>query len=414
MMGASSVRVEFLTQPPFQVGVMLDDLIGSEPGPSELVIISAFANRHTLLRLRDKVQTLVAAGTRVKVVIGIDLNGTSEESLREILAWGVDARVMKNRYPGHTFHPKVYVVEHAATATVIVGSNNLTEGGFFSNYEAATLATFDLPTDAEEYQSAREELGVFLDPIGDDVLRLDEALIETLKKAGMIRPEAEARRRKRKEGVADFAGPPKGPNPFGVRDLPPPPSLPKRILDEVIKRVSRDRRTRKRANPAKKKVVVRSTEELSPTYFFMELTPVQSANTPGETRIPLRARDAAEEFWGWPEKYRAEMVTRGKIPRRYWNWKPRWRVVDGAGIKPTVTEDVRMYLYEASADFRFYSPALVNMGADEGDIVRIERVSDWGAEYECTVARKGTPLYDEWLTQCTEAVQGSQRHFGYA
>ncbi len=101
--------------------------------------------------------------------------------------------MIKNRYPGHTFHPKVYVVEHAATATVIVGSNNLTEGGFFSNYEAATLATFDLPTDAEEYQSARQELGVFLDPMGDDVLPLDEALIETLKKAGMTIDSSGAR-----------------------------------------------------------------------------------------------------------------------------------------------------------------------------------------------------------------------------
>ncbi len=100
MMGASSVRVEFLTQPPFQVGVMLDDLIGSEPGPTELVIISAFANRHTLLRLRDKVQTLVAAGTRVKVVIGIDLDGTSEEALREILAWGVDRACDQESIPG--------------------------------------------------------------------------------------------------------------------------------------------------------------------------------------------------------------------------------------------------------------------------------------------------------------------------
>ena len=408
------MNARILTQPPFQVGLLLEELLSSDPPPRELVLISAFANRHTLLRLREEIQALVAAGTHVRVVVGIDLDGTSEEALREIQAWGVDVRIVKNLRPGHTFHPKAYVVEHEASATVIVGTNNLTEGGFFKNYEAATRLTFDLPADAEDYAAARQDLGVFLDPQGDDVLPLDETLIDTLRKAGLVHPEAEVRRRKRRAGVADEAGPPRGPSPFGTRELPSPPSLPKRVLNEVLKRVSRDRRARRRARPQIKKVVVRSAEELSPTYFLMELTPIQSANTPGETRVPLAARDVAEEFWGWPENYKGEVRTRGKTPRRYWNWKPRWRVVDGAGIKPTVIEGVRMYVYEASADFRFYSPGLVNMGADEGDIVRLERVSDNSAEYECTVARKGTPLHDEWLTQCTEAIRNSDRHFGYA
>ena len=41
-----------------------------------------------------------------------------------------------NAIPRATFHPKIYLFESLITATLFVGSNNLTDGGFYTNYEA--------------------------------------------------------------------------------------------------------------------------------------------------------------------------------------------------------------------------------------------------------------------------------------
>ena len=72
-----------------------------------------------------------------------------------------------------------------------------------------------------------------------------------------------------------------------------------------------------------------------------------------------------------------------------------------------------MYEYEESKDFRFFSPALVHIGADAGDIVRIQRLGEPDAEFECALAVKGTPTHADWLTYCDTTVSNSPRHFGY-
>ena len=77
-------------------------------------------------------------------------------------------------------------------------------------------------------------------------------------------------------------------------------------------------------------------------------------------------------------------------------------------------QEVRMYMYENSSDFRFYVRPLVNAGADLGDVVRIRRVAQPEAEYECVLARQGTSEYNEWIKYCTQVVRNSTRRFGYA
>ena len=73
-----------------------------------------------------------------------------------------------------------------------------------------------------------------------------------------------------------------------------------------------------------------------------------------------------------------------------------------------------MYMYTNSSDFRFYVRPLVNAGADLGDVVRIRRIAESDAEYECALARKGTPQYNEWINYCSQPVRNSPRRFGYA
>lgn len=97
---------------------------------SQIVFISAFVGLQTILRVKQRVLELKHRGVNIRFVIGIDLGGTSQEVLKELLEWGIDVRIVKHRIPGHTFHPKIYLFKWTNRAIIIIGSNNLTEGGF--------------------------------------------------------------------------------------------------------------------------------------------------------------------------------------------------------------------------------------------------------------------------------------------
>ena len=146
----------------------------------------------------------------------------------------------------------------------------------------------------------------------------------------------------------------------------------------------------------------------------MTLPTLQGENIPGEARIPLEAVELAGEFWGWPDEYEKDVSPRAGKDRVYWNWRPTWRVWSVEKPHDVSTQQVRMYMYTNSSDFRFYVRPLVNAGADLGDVVRIRRIAESDAEYECALARKGTPQYNEWINYCSQPVRNSPRRFGYA
>ena len=146
----------------------------------------------------------------------------------------------------------------------------------------------------------------------------------------------------------------------------------------------------------------------------MTLPKLQGSNIPGEARIPLDAVGLAKEFWGWQDEYSRDESPRAGKTRVYWNWRPRWRFLNAGSPHDVTVQQVRMYMYENSSDFRFYIRPLVNAGADTGDVVRIRRISAPDAEYECVLARQGTPEYKAWVDCCTQPVRNSTRRFGYA
>src|SRR5512145_1557932 len=102
------MRVEYLAQPDVQLGRILSVLMDERPAPQHAVFVSAFARFQSILRIKSQVASLAKAKTSVRFVLGIDLDGTSREVLAELLKWNVDVTIVKNRIPGHTFHPKLY------------------------------------------------------------------------------------------------------------------------------------------------------------------------------------------------------------------------------------------------------------------------------------------------------------------
>lgn len=411
------MKVNYIAQPDEQLGSVLAAYLDSDPNPCRVVFVSAFVSVQTLMRVKHHMLYLNEVGTTVRFVLGIDLGGTSHEALAEVLSWGIDCRIVNHRLPGHTFHPKLYMLEWQKRAVVIIGSNNITEGGFFNNYEGAAHITYELPSDADEFSNACDELRRFLDPDGPVVNPLTDELLRDLVDRGDVPTEEEARKNRAESRKSKPKGTSrKGPL-FGTEDFDPPPPLPADLLERLIKDVRKRRSTAKKAGKKKsagKPIDAAVSDAVLPAAFYMTLPTLQGDNIPGEGRIPLEAVELAKEFWGWPDEYYKEVSPRSGQNRVYWNWRPQWRIRDVTKPANITTQEVRMYMYENSSDFRFYVRPLVNAGADLGDVVRIRRIAETDAEFECVLARQGTSEFDNWIKSCTQPVRNSTRRFGYA
>ena len=141
-----------IAQPAVQLGQEIDALLEGETRYSRIVFVSAFVALRTILRLRDRLLARFQGGCQLRLTIGIDLGGTSRDVLEELLRWDCEVFIFHNPILRATFHPKIYLFENAARTTLIVGSNNLTDGGFYTNYEAAVRHDFELPADAAEFR----------------------------------------------------------------------------------------------------------------------------------------------------------------------------------------------------------------------------------------------------------------------
>jgi len=225
--------IRTVAQPENQLGIEISELLNLDAVYTRIVFVSAFVALRTVLRLRERLLTHVEAGTRLRLTIGIDLGGTSREVFEELLRWNCETFVFHNTIARATFHPKVYLFQSARSATLFVGSNNLTDGGFYTNYEAATRYDFDLPIDALEYERLLRPLTPFLDPQSATVRRLDADLIQVLVARGEIPTEAETRQRSRNQRQSGAPGAAAIPlSPFGPIAIPLPPLLPQSVRAE--------------------------------------------------------------------------------------------------------------------------------------------------------------------------------------
>ncbi len=222
-----------VSQPDTQLGKELQELLGSEASYRRIIFVSAFVALRTVLRIRDRLLAQVRHGAELRLVIGIDLGGTSREVLEELLRWNCTTLVFHNPFSRATFHPKVYLLETEASAILFIGSNNFTDGGFYTNYELATRYDFVFPQDNGEYANIINPLQRFLNPQGTTVRSLDRNLIDTLVARGELPTEAEARRRtgRRARGQAGGQGT-IPPNPFSGVVAPLPPLLPAELRGE--------------------------------------------------------------------------------------------------------------------------------------------------------------------------------------
>lgn len=111
---------------------------------THFTIFSAFAKNSGVLRLKDAIDDFRAKGSGcVTAFIGVDLDGTSFEALENLCHMCDDLYIVHAENSNCTFHSKIYLLEASDHIWYAVGSNNLTGGGLWTNFESAVIHSLD-------------------------------------------------------------------------------------------------------------------------------------------------------------------------------------------------------------------------------------------------------------------------------
>ena len=166
----------------------LQNLLSSNSG--EFYGISAFAKNSGVLMLEKSINAYRKNGGKTTFIVGIDLNGTSIEALKNL--W----RISDNLFIVHsenniTFHPKMYFLKDSKKEFLAIGSNNLTKGGLFNNYESSIIIeSSDITNELKD--QLMKVVSRFTDPTNNTVMEINSDYdIENLLNQGYIRSEAE-------------------------------------------------------------------------------------------------------------------------------------------------------------------------------------------------------------------------------
>ena len=172
------------------------DLIGHiDTGDwTHIDIAVAWVRASGIAHLTPSLTRFLENGNHLKVVVGIDLDNTSKEGLEALL--GLESRGAATVYVHHNeagtiFHPKLYLFRNAVRATLIVGSNNITEAGLFRNTEAGLAINVGVGDDV--ILSTLNALDAWSDPSLGLARKLDIAFLTELVSHGYVKDEATVR-----------------------------------------------------------------------------------------------------------------------------------------------------------------------------------------------------------------------------
>ena len=250
--------------------------IGIAPYWDSLDIAVAWVREAGVVHLRDSFERFLVHGGTLTMIVGIDLKNTTREGLQALLdleAIGTCETFVHHNEAGSVFHPKVYLFRNSEDARLIVGSNNLTAAGLFSNVEAGLQ--LDTHLSDQVIGDAMDAFSSWRDTATKLVHRLDGAFLSRLVAEGYVPTEAAVRRDMTRASSKRA----KGAKLFGSRSYSPPktPTPPKPSVAAGTPAPTAPLP----ASPA-------TTPSPSGSALLMRLRKASTTDRPTQTQIPLR------------------------------------------------------------------------------------------------------------------------------
>ncbi len=163
---------------------------------NRLTILAAFARNSGVLRLKPALERFKARGGNIQIFVGVDIQGTTYEALQNLLPLCDTLYVVHSKDSATTFHSKVYLLESDTGIWIAVGSNNLTGGGLWTNFESCQSKdyAFGTPEYDELYTPFAALIANYTNPDYECSLRIEnEGDIVELERAGYVIREVRQR-----------------------------------------------------------------------------------------------------------------------------------------------------------------------------------------------------------------------------
>ncbi len=184
---------------------------------SFLQILVAYAKASGIDLLTDAINTFRKASGRVEAYIGIDQKNTTADALFKLFSLCDKLYVIHDQAFAQTYHPKLYLLSNSDSAWLAVGSNNLTRGGLFTNFESSVIQVLDRSAfqDKQIYEAVQAALQDYCDSsLMREITSVEN--INALFQKGLVTTEQESRLGVRKSSISNPGG-------FGHRPVPPIP-----------------------------------------------------------------------------------------------------------------------------------------------------------------------------------------------
>jgi HKD family nuclease len=344
-------------------------LIKSKRKGSRFRLAVAYAQESYEPLLRKVMQRFAINGGVIEAVVGINGNGTSAKALRGLLEICGPSNLFVYYNPANgVFHPKFYIISDELSASVIIGSSNLTVSGISNNFEISVAIELNLASTKDA------SMLISFESLFDDIKRLpssrllDKTLLQLLSDAGALCHE-------RVFSTEDaISGSLQGELRQYFDPTPHPTIRIRRYATSI---------PYQRARPNTKRTGARLR-------FVMTLAEHDVSGLRGEPYflVPIEARSSNPSFWGW---YRAFAPSRvGGFPERM--FKARVRI----GATET-TENCRLYFLEPRDEFRLKCAPIHKLGrAYAGSFVVIKwKNTRRGRIALIDLTQKGEKLYGE-------------------
>ncbi|MEX0687146.1 MAG: DEAD/DEAH box helicase family protein, partial [Pirellulales bacterium] len=201
----ASARLSLTTGPDRPLWPRLADRL---PGASEIDLLASFVQTSGLDHVREGLFSALAAGAKIRLLVGDYLGITSPDALRLLLGWSTaapafEARLVElDRLRGSpaSFHPKAWRIADSSGGIVVVGSSNLSRAALVSGVE------WNLVGETSGDDAIDRELATAFDDLWQQATPLDADVVERYAVRAKRDEESGAWRKGFTECQAPFSG----------------------------------------------------------------------------------------------------------------------------------------------------------------------------------------------------------------
>lgn len=133
-------------------------------------------------------------GGTIRCVVGIDQQNTTYDALSQLLNLANEIYIFHSESVSQTFHIKCYWLSGENNCWYAIGSNNLTAGGLFSNYELSMSTSLSGEEAHEENETLSGIYSTYTDADSVCSRKLDDAFLEELISGGYVVKEIQQRK----------------------------------------------------------------------------------------------------------------------------------------------------------------------------------------------------------------------------